>query len=239
MIPSEIQSAMSARRLEPREGLRDLRGEVDVELRETTCIVRRQRHPHLAPPDVEVGVMVGGLGEEPDAHDERDRVGEGRALELPARSRLRSAPSPAARRVRSRSRRRTSGAGRAMPSIEQPDGRCVRLAPCPWTCPRNRHRPAVDLDRKVGPDGALGRRDRDRLRSGGAARQLSVRGVPRRARAGRTGVAADGRTAAARSDRRRARRARGASRCAGTTGTRPASTRGGSCATGPKTRPKE
>jgi len=38
-----------------------------------------EEHPDAAPPDVEIGMVVGGLGEEPDPHHERDRgrkVGE-------------------------------------------------------------------------------------------------------------------------------------------------------------------
>ena len=77
--------------------------ELDVEGGQPAGVVRRERDAHLAPADVEVGMVVGALGEEADAHDERDRVGERRALErpddlvagaLPARQRRRARPRP-------------------------------------------------------------------------------------------------------------------------------------------------
>ena len=54
----------------------DLGREVEIAVGEAAWSVRGERDPHLAPADVEVGMMVGVLGEEADAHDERDRVGE-------------------------------------------------------------------------------------------------------------------------------------------------------------------
>ncbi len=48
----------------------DLGSEVDVSLRKATFGVRRQLQRHLVPPDVDVGVMVGGLGALCDGVDE-------------------------------------------------------------------------------------------------------------------------------------------------------------------------
>ena len=64
----------------PRAGL-DLGGEVEVLVGEAAGVVGRERDPHLAVADVEVRVVVGGLGPLGDAGDEGDRVGERRELE--------------------------------------------------------------------------------------------------------------------------------------------------------------
>ena len=40
-----------------------------------------EEHPDRAPPHVEIGVVVGRLGEEPDPDDERDRGGKVGQLE--------------------------------------------------------------------------------------------------------------------------------------------------------------
>src|SRR5690348_13478896 len=64
----------------PRDLLDRVR-EVEILLGDPALVVRAQRDVHRAPAHVEVGVMVGGLGEEADTHDERDRVGERLPLE--------------------------------------------------------------------------------------------------------------------------------------------------------------
>ena len=49
---------------------------IDVVLRQTTSVVRRERDRDCAIPNVDVGVMVGGFGEKSDANDKRDRIGK-------------------------------------------------------------------------------------------------------------------------------------------------------------------
>ena len=54
----------------------DLGREVEVAVGQAAGVVRRERDAHVAPAHVDVGMMIGALGEEADPHDERDRVGE-------------------------------------------------------------------------------------------------------------------------------------------------------------------
>ena len=50
--------------------------EIEVVRGQPARVVRRERDAHRAPADVEIGMVVGLLGEEADPHDERDRVRE-------------------------------------------------------------------------------------------------------------------------------------------------------------------
>ena len=66
----------------------DALGQREVERRQPPGVVRGERDRDGAPTDVEVGVVVRRLGEKPDSHDERDRLGERRPLETLADLRL-------------------------------------------------------------------------------------------------------------------------------------------------------
>ena len=56
----------------------DLGREIEVVVGQPAGVVRGERDPHLAPAHVEVGMVIGLLGEEADPHDERDRGRERR-----------------------------------------------------------------------------------------------------------------------------------------------------------------
>src|SRR4029079_12643555 len=59
----------------------DLTCELEILGGQAPGIVRGQRDPHPLPPHVEIRMVVGLLGEEPDANDERDRAGKSAAIE--------------------------------------------------------------------------------------------------------------------------------------------------------------
>jgi hypothetical protein len=63
-----------------------LASEREVARRQTVRIVRGQRERHAAPPDVDIGVMVGFLGGKSHLHGERYRLGEARKNERPAQN---------------------------------------------------------------------------------------------------------------------------------------------------------
>ena len=148
---------------------------------EPAGVVRRERDAHVAPAHVEVGMMVGALGEEADPHDERDRVGERArssnvfSISSPARDQPGSAASAAATSASARSGHRPHSTPAARVGHTRGVPRPPRLrsarptssstaaaaSPCTWA---------------DGTDVAL--------RARGAAAQLPVRGMPRPARAG-------------------------------------------------------
>ena len=139
MMPMAIASGTSAR-LRRRERAGDVARELDVECGQAARVVRRERGAHLAPTDVEIRVVVGPLGEEPDADDERDRVGERRALERADDLVAGALPSGQRRERGSRAPdRRAAGVGPSPPFNRMPV-RAARLVACPWSCPR-KHRP--------------------------------------------------------------------------------------------------
>ena len=94
--------------------------------------------------------MVGGLGEEADPHDERDRVGERRAARTSSRSRRRHATTRAAPRARPRSRRRGAAAYDPSAPFNSSGARWATLARCRSTSPTPKPPPSVELDRAAG-----------------------------------------------------------------------------------------
>ena len=176
---------------------------------ESAGVVGRRARPAPCASGCRDRVVVGRFGEEADAHDERDRVGERRALERPDDLVARRVPSPAGRRARSA----IVGVGersRGEPSapFEQPrDGRVRQTrSSCPMDLPEEPSPTGSSSTGSVGLTVRWADGTDDRVRARGAARQLPVRRVPGPAGAGRAGLAPPGRAAAARSDGRRARR---------------------------------
>ena len=168
----------------------DLGREVEVELREPAGVVRRQRDVDLPPANVEIGVVIGPLGEEADADDERDGVGERSGVRklLPISSPARAQPGSAARAAV------ISGPGASRPG-HRPHSTATRsrratLVVCRSTSPKPNPPIEVELDRARGlalrwADGTTAHFDFEELRRNCPCAEC--RGVREQGRRGRRG----------------------------------------------------
>src|SRR5579862_7803211 len=128
MIPMAMTSGTSERL--------DLRREVEIEVGQAVGGVRGESDADALPADVDVGMVIGLLGEEAHSHDERDRAGKVAAVEL--LDDLVALARPAGQRFE---RRRDLGVGEGGHcSIEPETRRRGTLGTCPAspTSPKRR-----------------------------------------------------------------------------------------------------
>ena len=207
--------------------------ELDVDRGEPAGVVRGERDPHATPAHVEIGMMVGGLGEEADPHDERDRVGERRAARTSFRSRSPARAQPGQRGERGRDLgfgELRHAAHRTPFNPSRP--RWATLARCRSTFPTPKPRPTSS---STAPPASPCTGPTAPSRTSGSRSCAATARAPN-AGACASRVASSGpkprSLAPAHRDRRRARSAAGASRSTGATATAPGSSPGASSARG-------